>query len=87
MTHDKVDAGTVNSADQAYAIEHRTRLFDRDGVRWCVREAEYPMFDRRMGRFLVFESDFLMRRLRNYPPNWFDWSDDDLHGLSEARVT
>jgi hypothetical protein len=87
VTHDNAAAPDGESVVPTNPIETRVRVFDRDELRWQLREAEYALADRRTGRFLIFESESVVRRLRNYPANWFEWSDDDLHSLSNARVT
>ena len=41
-----------------------------------------PAFDRRSGMSLVFSSEGAMRRVRNYPADWMDLSDEELIALS-----
>ena len=67
-------------------VDQRARLFFRDDAQWRVTEREYPLPDRRTGRFLIFESEAVVRRVRNYPLDWFSWSDDDLYSLSLANA-
>ena len=53
------------------------------GVLWRVYEdpcSEAPKY----GPSLVFESLGVARRVRNYPMNWRDLSEDDLHLISES---
>jgi hypothetical protein len=52
-----------------------------DDTRWCVYESHSP-FDRRRGPTLLFDSDAVMRRVRDYPANWRELSDDDLYAIS-----
>jgi len=60
----------------------RVRHFVADGCRWIVQEVDAPPFDRRGGRHLVFDGESIMRRLRQFPADWFDLSDGDLYALS-----
>ena len=55
---------------------------DGDGQRWQVFEKTFDQFDRRSGASLIFESDGAMRRVRNYPANWMELSNDELAALS-----
>ena len=52
------------------------------GVPWLVYELPPMVFDRRNSPSLVFETDGTVRRVRNYPQNWRDLSDDELYALS-----
>jgi hypothetical protein len=52
-----------------------------DGARWLVREST-SAYDRRARASLVFESDSVMRRVRNYPSNWTELSDEELFLVS-----
>ena len=52
-------------------------------VRWLVYE-HAPLLDRRRGLTLVFESDEVMRRVRSFPANWRELSDQQLYALSWA---
>lgn len=64
--------------------ETRRRFFaDADSNPWEVREAKNPDYDRRGGYSLIFESPGLVRRVRNYPADWFDLSVADLRDLIE----
>lgn len=53
-----------------------------DGVPWLVYELPPMPFDRRNSPSLVFEMDNTVRRIRDFPANWRDLSDDDLFALS-----
>lgn len=71
------------SPDRPLKAGERRRTFtDDEGVFWDVRETSVPAYDRRGGLCLIFESANAIRRVRNYPPEWFEWSDDDLAELS-----
>ncbi len=61
---------------------HQRVYFDAEGQRWQVFEKPYETFDRRNGMSLIFSSDGAMRRVRNYPANWSDLSDEELVALS-----
>jgi hypothetical protein len=45
---------------------------DTDGVTWIVQEIRDWAYDRRASSSLVFTSDDVMRRVRNYPANWIE---------------
>src|SRR5207253_330002 len=62
---------------------HRTaRQFWVDGILWLAYELPASQFDRRATASLVFETDAVMRRIRNYPANWRELHDKDLVALS-----
>jgi hypothetical protein len=63
------------------AQRHGRRIFV-DGVLWLVFELPAASYDRRQTPSLIFESDATVRRIRDYPANWRDLSDDDLLALS-----
>jgi len=61
----------------------RERVFeDADGNQWRVRESSFSPYDRRRGRSLIFWSDGAVRRVRDYPDDWYELSDDELAQLS-----
>jgi hypothetical protein len=47
-----------------------------------VRELPSLPYDRRSQLTLVFVSDDVMRRVRHYPPNWFELADEELLKVS-----
>ena len=49
---------------------------------WRIYELAPGVLDRRGSNTLIFESDGVMRRVRNYPPNWRELSDAELVRLS-----
>jgi hypothetical protein len=51
-------------------------------TQWVVVEIVDAPYDRRGGRSLVFSTDGVMRRVRDYPANWADLADDELIRLS-----
>ncbi len=55
---------------------------DADGTRWHVSERPFADYDRRRGVSLIFASDAAVRRVREYPENWFSLSDAELIALS-----
>jgi hypothetical protein len=64
--------------------EHaRTRCFtDELGQIWQVTEHPYSEYDRRHGSSLIFSSELAVRRVRTFPKDWFELSDDALMDLS-----
>jgi len=58
-----------------------SRLFHASAVIWSVYEDRHPHF----GSSLIFESDRCARRVREYPRNWRDLSDEQLLALSWMR--
>lgn len=53
-----------------------------DGERWLVYELPPMTFDRRTNSSLVFESETVLRRVRDYSEDWRELSDADLFALS-----
>jgi hypothetical protein len=65
------------------AAETRSRTYvDDDGQIWHVSEQSFSEYDRRRGFSLIFTSDLAVRRVRDYPANWFNLSDGALAELS-----
>lgn len=63
--------------------ETRTRSYiDDDGQIWHVSEQSFSEYDRRRGYSLIFTSDLAVRRVRNYPLDWFTLTDLALAELS-----
>jgi hypothetical protein len=77
---DPIESGPSTSADKASA--HARSFVDADGVRWQVTERPFADYDRRRGLSLIFASDGAVRRVREYPPDWFSLSDAELIALS-----
>ncbi|CAN5801174.1 hypothetical protein BH11GEM1_BH11GEM1_17720 [soil metagenome] len=73
---DRVTSSTDSSTPRA-----RT-LLDSEGSQWRVFEQAFADYDRRSGLSLIFASDAAVRRVRDYPANWFDLPDDELLTLS-----
>jgi hypothetical protein len=77
----KADAGQFQS--KAVAIQTtQTRVIEADDLVWKVRQEPWPIADRRGGTCLIFDADTVVRRVRNFPPDWYDWSETDLYSLS-----
>lgn len=57
------------------------RLFQDGLMTWSVYEDDHSY----VGRSLIFESDRIARRVRNYPANWRDLTDEQLAELSLSR--
>ena len=53
-----------------------------DGALWHVYELDPSAYDRRQSHCLIFETDTVVRRVRNYPTNWRELSDNELLTLS-----
>ena len=62
--------------------DRRTRIIEGDGLHWEVREKPWPTADRRSGSTLVFDAEMIVRCVRTFPPDWYEWSDSDLYQLS-----
>jgi hypothetical protein len=55
---------------------------DEDGAHWTVYEQSFGDYDRRRSSSLIFNSDFAVRRVRNFPANWMELSEQELMALS-----
>lgn len=64
----------------------KVRRVNAEGLRWIIQEVPAPAFDRRGGNHLVFDAETVMRRVRDFPSNWYELSDEELYELSR-RVT
>jgi hypothetical protein len=72
-----------SSPARATGAATTVRVFiDTDGTRWQVSERPFADYDRRHGLSLIFASDAAVRRVREYPENWFSLSDTELIALS-----
>lgn len=54
-----------------------------DGNTWLVYQLPPLPFDRRSTDSLVFENENVVRRVRNYPPDWRLLDDEKLFALSQ----
>ena len=60
-----------------------TRSFtDHLGQTWLVTEQPFSEYDRRSGSSLIFSSELAVRRVRDYPSDWFTLSEPALVALS-----
>lgn len=67
----------------ATGMPDRVRDFiDPEGTRWRVYEQAFGEYDRRRGMSLIFASDAAVRRVRDYPADWHECSDEALLALS-----
>ena len=64
----------------------KVRRISAEGLRWIVQEVPAPSFDRRGGTHLLFDGETIMRRVREFPVNWQQLSDEELYELSR-RIT
>jgi len=69
----------VQPSDEQVRIR---RLTDDLGQTWLVSERPFSEYDRRSGSSLIFSSELAVRRVRNFPSDWFALSDADLFALS-----
>lgn len=73
------------SSSRLRELQRAARRIPADGALWLVYELLPAPYDRRQSPSLIFESDAVVRRVRDYPANWRELSDDDLLALSWAR--
>jgi hypothetical protein len=79
MTDSRDRSATARDRSVAATV----RVFvDVDGTRWQVSERPFADYDRRRGLSLIFASESAVRRVREYPEDWFSLSDADLIALS-----
>jgi hypothetical protein len=57
-------------------------FLDTEGARWQVYEQAFGDYDRRSGMSLIFASESAVRRVRDFPADWMELSDDELLALS-----
>jgi len=67
--------------DQA---DRRRRIVGKHGVVWTIFE-HVPGYDRRAQPTLIFMTTETIRRVRDFPPNWYELGDADLLALAEHR--
>lgn len=72
---------TDDRIDQSISSVLRT-VRDTTGREWRVRETPPPSYDRRQRPSLIFDCDSVIRRVRDYPKNWYELSNEDLFALS-----
>lgn len=71
-----------DTARERDATTHERVFVDSDGAPWQVKEMPFSDYDRRNGRSLIFWSDGAVRRVRDYPADWYLLSDEELMELS-----
>jgi len=74
-----------NDAGQSVAseVQDLTRtIVDPSGRVWFVRQVFAASYDRRGASSLVFVTDDAMRRVREFPDNWRELSDNELYAVS-----
>lgn len=79
---------TDRAEDQAQRDKTSTLtrvIIGGDGRTWLVRESSPSPYDRRGAPTLVFLTDDVMRRVQDYPADWFELADPDLFALSMRR--
>ena len=69
---------------RAEGLANGRTIYTDDG-QWHVYEVESGPYDRRSGFSLIFESDGVLRRVRDYPPEWRELSDAELMAVSWRR--
>jgi hypothetical protein len=74
----------TRSFDLLREVQRTARRLVIDGVPWLVYELPPLTFDRRTTASLVFESDILIRRVRNFPAQWRTLNDEELFAVSSA---
>jgi hypothetical protein len=65
------------------AGERRRTFTDAEGIYWDVRETKGPDYDRRGSMSLIFESINAIRRVRDYPADWYELSEAKLAEISQ----
>jgi hypothetical protein len=81
--HDLASPSTCPAPEPILASDRATRVLERDGRQWLVFE-HVRRYDRRSSPDLVFESDAVVRRVRNFPPDWYRLSSDELWALCQT---
>ena len=80
-TGSMTDAKSASGSPTQLSRVERT-FVDGDGLRWRVYEQPFADYDRRSGVSLIFAADVAVRRVRNYPADWFTLTDAALAELS-----
>ena len=76
------DLGDAVSAVRA--AKRDAKSLTTPGVVWWVYELPATAYDRRATPSLVFESESVIRRVRNYPPDWRRLDEKELARLMEG---
>lgn len=64
---------------------HDARVIRYQGTIWVVYAQRIGPYDRRSRPHLFFESDAVVRRVRDYPDDWRALSEEELGRVSERR--
>jgi hypothetical protein len=80
--HDQVSDETDKLPAVLREAQRTARPIFVNGVPWLVYELPPPPFDRRREPSLIFECEDVVRRVRQYPANWRELTDEDLFALS-----
>jgi hypothetical protein len=73
---DRIDSSAEHEAPALRAF------LDVDGTHWRVYEQAFGDYDRRSGMSLIFASEAAVRRVRDFPSDWMELSDEELLALS-----
>jgi len=76
------DSDRREAARDEVIVEREREFVDAEGTRWRVKETSFSHYDRRRGRSLIFWSDGAVRRVRSYPADWYELSENELVQLS-----
>jgi len=77
---------SLRSSGPAREVLARVRVVAAtDGRQWVVKEVPSSQPDGGDGPSLLFSSNNVIRRVRDFPPDWFDWSDEELFAVSQRR--
>lgn len=71
-----------DTAREDDAIERERLFVDAEGAQWRVKEMPFSNYDRRRGHSLIFWSEGAVRRVRDYPADWYLLSNEELAKLS-----
>jgi hypothetical protein len=73
-SRDRIEAAPADGRIRTYT--------DESGMSWRVFEQPFSEYDRRTGSSLIFASELAVRRVRDYPNDWFTLSKAALERLS-----
>jgi len=73
---DRIDSSAEHEARASRAF------LDVEGTHWNVYEQAFGDYDRRSGMSLIFASEAAVRRVRDFPSDWMELSDEELLALS-----
>ena len=73
---DRIDSSAEHEARASRAF------LDVEGTHWNVYEQAFGDYDRRSGMSLIFASETAVRRVRDFPSDWMELSEEELLTLS-----